>query len=98
MVYNFRSRYSGKAVRYTGTVVRKNSKDRLLVFRGGGFMASAYDVQASLKEDTAPGFKDIAVGERISVVALLDRIVPPVFGVGSNSLRLLDAQVYRRGR
>ena len=54
-VSNFRSQYADKLVRYTGIVVRLNQKEHLLVFKGGGFMTHAYDVQVSLKDDRNPG-------------------------------------------
>ena len=50
MTARFRSQYEGRTVRYTGTVVRKNRKEELLVFKGGGFLTTAYDVQVSLND------------------------------------------------
>jgi len=98
MAANFRSQYSGRTVRYAGTVVRKNSEEELLVFKGGGFLTTAYDVQVALKDGAVPGFNDVAIGDRITIVGTLDRLVPPPFGVGSNSIRLEDAQIVRKGR
>jgi len=85
-------------VRYTGTIVRKNLKEQLLVFRGGGFMTTAYDVQVDLNEDAMHGFDDVKVGNRITVVGTLDRLVPPAFGFGSNSIRINDARIYKIAR
>ena len=90
----FQSRYSGTVVKYTGTVVRINRQEQLVVFKGGGFVTSAYDVQARLTDGRKPGFEDIAVGDRLTIVATLDRLVLPAFGIGSNSLRLSNGQVY----
>lgn len=95
MAANFRSQYSGKTVRYTGVVVRKNSKEELLVFKGGGFLTTAYDVQVALRDGAKPGFNDVGLGDRITIIGTLDRLVPPPFGVGSNSIRLDDAQIYK---
>ena len=97
-VENFRTGYADKSIRYTGTVVRKNAKEELLVFRGGGFMTSAYDVQASIKEDQKIGFRDVAVGDRLSLFATMDRIVPPAFGVGNSSIRLSEGQIHKKSR
>ncbi len=97
-VANFRSQYAGKVVRYSGLVVRKNPKERLLVFKGGGFLTSAYDVQVSLNDEKTPGYNDVAVGDRLTVVATLDRIVPPAFGVGSSSIRLTDGWIIKKSR
>ena len=96
-VSNFRSQYADKLVRYTGIVARLNQKEHLLVFKGGGFMTSAYDVQASLKDGQKPGFADVAIGDRLTITATLDRIIPPAFGIGSNSIRLNNAQIYKLG-
>jgi len=98
MAASFRSQYSGRTVRYTGTVVRKNSKEELVVFKGGGFLTTAYDVQANLRDGSKPGFSDVSIGDRVTIVATLDRLVTPPFGVGSNSIRLNDGQVYRKSR
>ena len=95
-VANFRSQYSGKTVRYTETVVRKNPKEQLLVLKGGGFLTSAYDVQVSLNEDYKPGFDSVNVGDRLTIVGTLDRLVTPAFGIGSNSIRINGAQVTKR--
>jgi hypothetical protein len=97
-VANFRRQYSGKTIRYSGTVARKNAKERLIIFKGGGFMTSAYDVQVSLNEDKTPGFSDVAVGDRLVIVATMDRIVPPAFGVGSSSIRLSDGWIYKKSK
>jgi len=98
MEANFRSAYSGKTFRYSGSVVRKNSREQLLVFKGGGFLTTAYDVQVELNEDRKPGFADVNVGDRVTIVGTVDRVVVPLFGVGSNSIRINDARIYRLGR
>ena len=74
MVRNFQKRYSGKRIGFTETVVRKNPREQLLVFKGGGFLATAYDVQVSLDEQQNPGFNSVNVGARISIVGTLERI------------------------
>lgn len=90
---NFQKHYSGKVVRYTETVARKNARERLLIFKGGGFMTSAYDVQVSLDEEWERGFDNVPVGRRLTIIGKLDRIVPPPFGIGSNSIRITGAQI-----
>lgn len=93
MARNFQKQYAGKRIRFSETVVRKNPKEQLLVFKGGGFVTTAYDVQARLDDEQVPGFDNVDVGTRLSIEGTLDRLVPPALGIGSNSIRIRDARI-----
>ena len=93
MARNFQKHYAGKRIRFSETVVRKNPKEQLLVFKGGGFVTTAYDVQVRLDEEQVPGFDSVNIGTRLSIEGTLDRLVPPAFGIGSNSIRIRDARI-----
>ena len=93
MASNFSSRYTGQVIRYTGVVVRKNLKEGLIIFKGGGFLTTAYDIQASLADEATQNFNDVTVGSKISIVGILDHLVPPPLGIGSNSIRLTNVKV-----
>ena len=96
-VANFRARYSEHTVRYTGTVVRKNPKEELLVFRGGRIHGDRLRRAGEPRRGRLARVPRYWGGGRITIVAVVDRLVPP-FGVGSSSVRLSDARVYGGGR